>query len=910
MLLMVFPTSGFAASVEQFKVSGGVHYEQNQEFTVDATTKEKYPQAIRHMTVDLNDPYTTMDVGYPTPMNKLLQTTKQANNYTAPGQQVAGAINGSFFWSSDQYYLPMYLISYRDRLINAGIISSGSDQYVNKPYAFGIDKSGKGKIDDYNLDLTFSHDGQTFPITSTDKARTNDNLILYTPLFPYNTTKTNELGIELVISNVEGGTDLQFGKELTGTVTKVRKRLDPTESVIPKDGFVLSAHGEAMQIVKDIQVGEKVSFKADIDDKWKGSSFMLTSGPHLVMDGKVNLGIDATSDRARERAPRTAIAVDKTGTKAFMVTVDGRQNGYSKGMSMKEFAEYLVSIGADRALNLDGGGSTTMGVRKPGDFNVSLYNKPSDGRERAVSTTLFAISTAPKGTPATIGAQLTKPGIYLKGTKGSVTVNGIMDNHYNPVDMNATDIKISSPQALITGVNGLNFTANQAGSGVIQLQTGQLTSTLPFEVVDKVAKLTPNQTTVQLPTNGKSTLSVTATDAKNRPIQFDSNLVKWSVTPNVGSVNAKGEFTAGTQAGKGTITATLANQSINIPVTVTEVQSITSIEKMEDATKWSANGVRGQASVAQNSKTEPAFEGQGALKLTYDFSKGETGTSAAYAIAKTPINIEGKPLKISARIFGDASKTWLRGTIVDGAGKEFAIDFTKDQGLTWLGWNYVTANIPAEAQANIKLKQIYIAQPHQQLKGKGSILIDDLKAVYKEDAKEGLFKDTGVTFRAEKEISALVSKGVIAGYADGKFGPYDELTRQQGAILLARALDLPTENVKDPGFKDMAPTMTYYKEVAAVANANIIRGKENGTKFDPNGKLTRAEMAAILQRGFNLKAADKNYFNDIKGSFAYDSINSLAHNEITAGIGNGKFGPTQNISRADFSVFLYRSLEK
>ena len=108
----------------------------------------------------------------------------------------------------------------------------------------------------------------------------------------------------------------------------------------------------------------------------------------------------------------------------------------------------------------------------------------------------------------------------------------------------------------------------------------------------------------------------------------------------------------------------------------------------------------------------------------------------------------------------------------------------------------------------------------------------------------------------------------------------------------------------------MVPSMTFYKEVAAVANEGTIRGKEGGTKFDPNGKLTRAEMAAILQRGFELPLAQENYFKDTKGSFAYDAINSLAYNDITQGIGGGQFGPAQNISRADFSVFLYRTISK
>ena len=126
--------------------------------------------------------------------------------------------------------------------MNAGIISSGSDQYVNKPVAFGIDKNGLGKIDSYELDLNFTYAGTEYPITSTDKARTNNNMILYTPLFPHKTTKTNDLGIELVISNVEGGTALNFGETVTGTVSKIRQRGDKTASTIPKDGFVLSAH--------------------------------------------------------------------------------------------------------------------------------------------------------------------------------------------------------------------------------------------------------------------------------------------------------------------------------------------------------------------------------------------------------------------------------------------------------------------------------------------------------------------------------------------------------------------------------------------------------------------------------------------------------------------------------------------
>lgn len=906
LLLLVFlvalPAVSSAAQKEQFKVSNGVNYEYHQE-TISSNS-----QAIHYMTVDLNDPHTTVDVSIPSPLNKLRPTTEQAKQYSALGQQVVGAVNGSFYWSGDQYGMPMYLIAYRDRLMNAGIISSASDQYVNKPYAFGIDQNGQGKIDTYDLELDFSHRGIHYPITSTDKARTSDNLILYTPLFPHKTTKTNELGIELVISNVEGGTALNFGETVTGTVTKVRTRGDKTESTIPTDGFVLSAHGEAMQIVKDIGVGEEISISANIDDKWKGSSFMLTSGPHLVMDGKVNLGMDETSERVRERAPRTAIAIDKTGQKVFMVTVDGRQPGYSQGMSLKEFAEYLVTIGADRALNLDGGGSTTMATRKPGDFNVSLFNRPSDpnNRERSVSTSLLAVSTAPVGVPTSIHAQLGKPGVYLKGTKGSVVVNHIMDNYYNPVTVNPTNLALSSPQGLITAT-GLNFTANKAGAGSIAVTTGNATTSIPFEVVESIASIQPTNTKVEVNTSETMKMAVKALDLKNREVIFDANLIEWSKTGEIGTISSDGLFTAAKAPATGTITAKLANQTVTIPVTVKGASGgVVQIDRMEDISNWTTTSVEGTSQLATNGAKEPAFEGNGALKLTYDFTN-KPGTSAAYINAKELLKTGGKPVKIGARVFGDAGKTWLRGKIQDSQGTEYTINFTKENGLAWIGWNYVTADVPAAAVGDITLKQIYIAQPTAGLKTKGMIMVDDVKAIFNPEYKEGLFKDTGITYRAENEISSLVNQGVIAGYADGTFRPYEELTRQQGAILLARALNLPLDNVKDPGFSDMAASMTYYKEVAAVANAGIIRGKDNGTRFDPNGKLTRAEMAAILQRGFSLPPAEKNYFSDIKGSFAYDSINALAHNEITLGIGGGKFGPSQNISRADFSVFLYRA---
>jgi exopolysaccharide biosynthesis protein len=462
--------------------------------------------------------------------------------------------------------------------------------------------------------------------------------------------------MEVVISGVTGGTDLEFGKSVTGTVTHIRPYNTDEVTAIPKDGFVLSAHGTAMEPLKQMKIGEEVSISADIDSQWMNSSFMLTSGPMLVKDGKPSLSMDPNSSRARERAPRTAIAIDATGKKVWMVTVDGRQPGYSTGMSLNEFAQYLASLGVSRALNLDGGGSTAMAVRKPGETNVSLFNHPSDGVERSVSTVLYALSTAPVGTPTTITAQIAKPGVYLKGTKGSVTTGKVMDQYYNPVATSSTGFSISSPTGLITP-SGLTFTAVKAGKGTIDVAYGTGKKSLPFEVVETVSKIQPVNSSLTLKIGETKKMTVKALDSQNREVIFDPALVKWTASAGIGTITTAGDFKASQTEAKGSITAKLANMTISIPVTVSG--STLSIDSMESITNWTSTATAGTASLSMNSAMEPAYQGKGALKLVYNFTN-QSGTSAAYVVMKNAASTGGVPKEIGMRLYGDASNSWVR----------------------------------------------------------------------------------------------------------------------------------------------------------------------------------------------------------------------------------------------------------
>ncbi len=106
----------------------------------------------------------------------------------------------------------------------------------------------------------------------------------------------------------------------------------------------------------------------------------------LLMGGHAIPDLDNTVNE-----PRTAVGYSKNGRTMYLVVVDGRQTFYSEGMTLKELADTMQSLGADYAMNLDGGGSSTM-VVEGSDGKARVLNSPIDnhipGRERPVANHL------------------------------------------------------------------------------------------------------------------------------------------------------------------------------------------------------------------------------------------------------------------------------------------------------------------------------------------------------------------------------------------------------------------------------------------------------------------------------------------------------------------------------------------
>ena len=108
-------------------------------------------------------------------------------------------------------------------------------------------------------------------------------------------------------------------------------------------------------------------------------------GPELVRDGQAvafSPDFDLISTNPERREPRTAIG--QIGPLHYVIIVaDGRQSGYSRGMTLPELQRLFIGFGAQTAMNLDGGGSTELW------FQGEVINRPSEGRERRLSDIIF-----------------------------------------------------------------------------------------------------------------------------------------------------------------------------------------------------------------------------------------------------------------------------------------------------------------------------------------------------------------------------------------------------------------------------------------------------------------------------------------------------------------------------------------
>ncbi len=339
----------FSISAQDFKtVRDGIEYAEYEKQV------DNLPVKMNLLRLDLTK--VRLDVVHATDAAIRLETTSSiAQRYGA-----FAAINAGFFridrniYEGDDVSLLM---------VDGKLLSENSSNRISL-FIENERAATQVSLERVNAEISLSFRKTTLPVSGINRERKKDELIIFTPEL-HRTTLTDNNGLEISVVN--------------GKIVQISD--GKGSSVIPPNGFVLSATGKFRGELENLKIGDKLkiadSFKKTSDHTdafgMRAVEDIVSGVPQLIKDGKIDITWQeekSSKSFVETKHPRTAVAKLKDG-KFLMVTVDGRSEA-SGGIGLEDLAKILLEMGATDAMNLDGGGSSTMFL------DGKIVNHPSD----------------------------------------------------------------------------------------------------------------------------------------------------------------------------------------------------------------------------------------------------------------------------------------------------------------------------------------------------------------------------------------------------------------------------------------------------------------------------------------------------------------------------------------------------
>ncbi|MCS7264180.1 MAG: phosphodiester glycosidase family protein [Armatimonadetes bacterium] len=570
-------------------------------------------------------------------------------------------------------------------------------------------------------------DGSEFNLDGLNQSPPKDGFCLFTPAFG-KTTKTTSGTIEVIAS---ANLPLRPNTPLLLTVVQVNETGD---SPIPFDGVVLVATGRVGERAKALRVGEKLEVlvtivPSDANFDPKEIVWAVSGGPRLLRDGQISIECEHEGfplSFRQTKHPRTAVGLKEDAL--IWVVVDGRQPGYSEGMSLDELAEFLRNIGCKDALNLDGGGSSTLLVRG------KVVNRPSDGRERAIANSLLLLNLFPP--QPIVKIWISAPdGHWLAGTPIPLQVSG-EDAVYRIFNLNPDKVELTvNPEIKGWLWDGQNFWLPEIqGEEPVQLtvtakpkEGNALPSSLTLCLHPKASIFLVRPETIATQPGTLTQLRVEAfgreKDGRLVPILFDQKEIQWRLEGDVGEVK-NGVFiaTRTTELRQGKIIANLRGTEAVVTVCVgkTQWQTLHEFDGMEGI---EIVGYPETTKAEGRIVTQEKRSGLGSLMLRYDFLQGGKTRTASVVLNKT---LPANSCKLALDVYGDGNGCWLRARLRDAAGKLIFVDLAN--AINWKGeWRQVEALLPSGLTEPITLEAVYLAVIRDEQKCQGFVLFDNLR---------------------------------------------------------------------------------------------------------------------------------------------------------------------------------------
>jgi hypothetical protein len=333
--------------------------------------------------------------------------TRLAQRLSGPGMVAMVATNGDMSTEGrvDAYAAPQSMAVSGGELLVA--------QACARP-TLGIDRAGRARIDDVRVRMTMrpAPSSQTLSgrpgrgvvrqIHRVNTHRDDAGTVLFTSRFAAS-TQTAPGGLEVIVSlpDILRPNALQEVQVLEMRPGAGDTPLGPGMAVLsvrdPQDHWVRRLQpGQRMRLKTRIvhRVDQRCGGTIEAAPGW-GDTLEAIGGNHFTLrNGALASPHRDVYPGSVKREPRTNVGVTADG-RVLMVTVDGRQPGYSVGVKLAEMGALMRSLGAVSAINLDGGGSTLMAKRSLTTGRFSVANRPSDGRQRPATQALAAFQYTP-----------------------------------------------------------------------------------------------------------------------------------------------------------------------------------------------------------------------------------------------------------------------------------------------------------------------------------------------------------------------------------------------------------------------------------------------------------------------------------------------------------------------------------
>ncbi|UFJ40178.1 phosphodiester glycosidase family protein [Brevibacillus humidisoli] len=911
----VVPTASLAAEAQG---KTGPLTEQWSSPIGEGTTLYKYTkthgnkQAVVHVTkVDLRNQYVEVKPVYGTGG---LLTDKQNVTQMANESGAIAAINADFFDMSKRG-APFGIVLKDKQLIS-------SMGHIGYWYSLGITEDKVAHIEHLGFSgKVTAENGASFPLRGVNKEKYNpsegyshlDQLNLYTPAFG-----RTSLG---KIENYQNVVEVVFQD---GVATEVR--VDQPGTPIPVDGFVLWGQGSAANyLLQNVPVGSRVT--VDYETTPTDKDWLQAVGGHVLL---VDQGKALTSFRADDYVKgvnaHSAVGISQDGKTLYMVAVEDSAN--SRGVSLQELAQILVELGAWRAVNFDGGGSTTLAARRLFDTQATLINQPKGGSQRRVPTGLAVFNTAPPGTLSNF--QIYGPSEVLIGQQVEFTTKAY-DNHYLPYTIKPSEIRWDVPATDAGTFEGSKFTAKKAGNLTLRATAVGVTKTKEVYVITgkDVAELRIVPSAVNVALGQTVPLQVQVKTKRGQTITASPKSVNVTVNSPLATVDDQLRLTAGSTPGHTTLTVSYDGVSKTVPINIgeRELPWLTFDNLSGPYHSGHPASLNNAGSFTLSGEGEPLYRTRKAGRLQYNFagvpnddvriSYGRLGSEA--------VTIPGEPFGMGLWVYGDSSGHWLRAEVIDAKGDLHYVDLAEK--VDWTGWRQVRGYFPPGAPHPLKLRSIYLVNKPEETETRperGTVYFDEVSLLYPYDAKQQVTgrevqPDTPGTLSLGKELNLTYSFQSAAAFLEtGRIGVQSVVKRQlPGYVPADYSFSIEAVTYKQ-GQNDQ---LTMHPVTVKLTPKEWIKRKGIGLLYvneqtntldpllgqmDPDGNWVYQLNAYGTYIPYYLDIPSNLPFMDIVNHPAQAEITTMYNQGYVKGLTADAFGPEVALTRAQYVTLLAR----